>query len=69
MKTSRITGEEVVKKILPLLIDEDRDNSNYMSKYMRYKRKHEKIGPPIKKQLENEAETLLKNIKKAMEIS
>ena len=64
----KLDGEDILKKLTPLLIDDLPKDRKYISKYMELTRAREKIDPHIKTPLEKDAENLLNNYKKALNL-
>ena len=57
-----------MKKLTPLLIDDLPKDRKYISKYMELTRAWEKIDPHIKSPRDKDAENLLNNYKKALNL-
>ena len=68
MKKRKPNGEDILKKLTSLLIDDLPKEKKYMSKYMELTRARDKIDPHIKTPLEKDAIELLNNYKKALQI-
>ena len=64
----KLDGEDILKKLTPLLIDDLPKDKKYMSKYMELTRARGKIDPTIKTPLEKDAIRLLNSYKKALDI-
>jgi len=67
MAKKRINGEDILKKITPLLIDVDSKDPKYFPLYMKYKYRRERLSSDIKDGLERDCEKLFINLRKALE--
>jgi len=67
-KGEKINGDDILNRILTLSIEENREDPKYMKKYMRLKRKKEKIPLIILRDLEEEAIELYYKLNKILGI-
>lgn len=69
MSRKKINGEDILKKITPLLIDVPSSDPKYMPDYLRLNyHREKKIDPIIKLNLEKDAEKLFNEYMKALKI-
>ena len=68
MAKTKINGDDVLKKITPLLIKVNSKHPKYFSEYMKYNYRRERLDPQTKTNLEKDAEKLLRNLGEALGI-
>ena len=66
MSPKKKNGGDILDKILPTLIDVPRNHPDYMGKYMKIKRRKEKIDPLTIKSFELRAQNLFDDLEKTI---